>query len=175
MVTRSIVVVHFVHLYCRRDYVNKKFRNSLLCYWWRFSSAPCHLTASCDLFWHHQWIRHLVKRLHFNVSVVFDGYDSGPSTQDGTHTRRRSGRVAHDIDLPKYTRLCQDGANYKQRSLETKTDHRVDSHIAWRWLWSNSTRHLTIVIYLFNKTYLYRYSTQWDNINSVLQCCSVTS
>ena len=44
-------------------------------------------------------LRHLVKRLHFNVSVVFDGYISGPSTQDGTHTRRRSGWVAHDIDL----------------------------------------------------------------------------
>ena len=167
--TRSIVVVHFVHLYCRRDYVNKKVRNSLLCYWWRFSSAPCHLTASCDLFWHHQWIRHLVKWLHFNVSVVFDGYDSGPSTQDGMHTRRRSGRVAYDIDLSRNIPVCV------KMEQETKTDHRVDSHIAWRWLWSNSIRHLTIVIYLFNKTLCIQGSTQWDNINSVLQCCSVTS
>ena len=50
--------------------------------------------------------RHLVKRLHFNVSVVFDGYDSGPSTQDGTHTRRRSGRVAPDIDLSRNIPVC---------------------------------------------------------------------
>ena len=76
------------------------------------------------------------------------------------HSQKKWTSCTRHWPLPKYTCLCQDGANYKQRSQETNTDHRVDSHIAWRWLWSNSTRHLTIVIYLFNKTYLYRYSTQ---------------
>ena len=37
---------------------------------------------------------------------VFDGYDSGPATQDVRHTRRRSGRVAHDIDLSGNIPVC---------------------------------------------------------------------
>ena len=41
-----------------------------------------------------------------HVSVVFDGYDSGPSSQDGSHTHRRSGRVAHDIDLSGNIPVC---------------------------------------------------------------------
>ena len=48
----------------------------------------------------------IVKRLYFNVSVVFDGYESEPSTQDVRHTRRRSGRVAHDIDLSGNIPVC---------------------------------------------------------------------
>ena len=164
-----------MHLYCRRDYVNKKFRNSLLCYWWRFSSAPCHLTASWDLFWHHQLIRHLVKRLHFNVSVVFDGYDSGPSTQDGMHTRRRSGRVAHDIDLSgnipvcvKMEQIISNGAK-KQRLIIVliRTLHGAGYGAIRSGIWQ--------LLFIYSITHIYTGSTQSDNNNSVLQCCSVTS
>ena len=98
----------------------------------------------------------IVKRLYFNVSVVFDGYDSGPSTEDGMPTRRRSGRVAHDIDLSGNIPVCVKMEQILSNGAKKQTHHRVDSHIALRWLWSNSIMHLTIFIYLFTKTYLYR-------------------
>ena len=80
-----------------------------------------------------------IKRRYCNATIVFDGYDSGPSTKDVTHNRR-SGRVAPDIDFSENMRvgLClkvepflSNGAN-KQRLIII-----FDSRVAWRWLWSN--------------------------------------
>ena len=64
-----------------------------------------------------------VKRLHCNYTVLFDGYGSGPSTQDIMLTRRRSGRVARDIDFSgnvpvrvKMEKILSNGAK-KQRLI----------------------------------------------------------
>ena len=46
-----------------------------------------------------------IKRRYCNATIVFDGYDSGPSTEDVTH-HRRSGRVAPDIDFSGNMRVC---------------------------------------------------------------------
>ena len=64
-----------------------------------------------------------IKRRYCNATIVFDGYDSGPSIKDVTHNRR-SGRVAPDIDFSGNMRVCvkmepflSNGAN-KQRLIK---------------------------------------------------------
>ena len=46
-----------------------------------------------------------IKRRYCNATIVFDGYDSGPSAKDVTNNRR-SGRVAQDIDFSGNMRVC---------------------------------------------------------------------
>ena len=72
---------------------------------------------------------------------------------------RMSGTLEEEVDELHTTltspEICQDGANSKQRSQETMTDHRVDSHIALRWTWSNSIRHLTIYLFIYSIKHIY--------------------
>jgi len=53
-----------------------------------------------------QYERYVVNHFGRNVTVVFDGYDSGPSTKDYEHTRRAAKRapdVAVELSMPSYS------------------------------------------------------------------------
>ena len=89
------------------------------------------------------------------------------------HSQKKWTSCTRHWPLPKYTCLCQDGANYKQRAKKQRliivlirTLHGAGYGAIRSGIWQ--------LLFIYSIKHIYTGSTQWDNINSVLQCCSVT-
>src|SRR5688572_21376901 len=88
-----------------------------ICHRWRLQRLPWAKSTSyinlCQLY------IGFVRNHYQNAHIVFDGYDSGPSTKDETHQRRTGNEVGVDVDFTREMLL-----NMKKKPFLANTKNR---------------------------------------------------